>query len=59
MTSPAINNGNGQKETSKTGSNATLAQQEQSTSSRNEPTPPLVAWWRVFKMVNLLMKQKC
>ncbi|KAJ8953542.1 hypothetical protein NQ318_002962 [Aromia moschata] len=60
MTSPAINNGNnGQKETSKTASNATLAQGP----SRSEPevtsSSPLTAWWRVFKLVNLLMQQKC
>lgn len=60
MTSPTINGGNGQKETSKNESSASGSEDAQ---QRQEPeerlTPPLTAWWRVFKLANLLMQQGC
>ncbi|ENN71176.1 hypothetical protein YQE_12106, partial [Dendroctonus ponderosae] len=63
MTSPALNNGNGQKESSNKGSNATLpqspARSANEASGSSSSTSALVAPWRVFKMVNLLMKQHC
>lgn len=58
MTSPAIN---GQKD--KTESSSTS--EEVNTTPRNPPstegnnTAPLTAWWRVFKLANLLMQQGC
>ncbi|CAH1376905.1 unnamed protein product [Tenebrio molitor] len=55
MTSPAIN---GQKENSKTDSNVTLAQPPQQT-SESTSTSIFVAWWRVFKLANLMIKQGC
>ncbi|XP_060522330.1 uncharacterized protein LOC132699557 [Cylas formicarius] len=62
MTSPAINNGNGQKDSSKSTSSATLNQPASSNGTpqtSSTSTPPLTAWWRVFKMVNVLTHQNC
>lgn len=64
MTSPAIN---GQKENGKSEStSAAAAATEESSGRPQEPTPetvrsnsPLTAWWRVFKLANLLMQQGC
>ncbi|RZC35353.1 hypothetical protein BDFB_009478 [Asbolus verrucosus] len=56
MTSPAIN---GQKENSKTDSNVTLAQAPQQANEPTTSTSIFVAWWRVFKLANLLIKQSC
>ncbi|KAH1025708.1 hypothetical protein HUJ05_010383 [Dendroctonus ponderosae] len=54
MTSPALNNGNGQKESSNKGSNATLpqspARSANEASGSSSSTSALVAPWRVFKM---------
>ncbi|KYB25966.1 hypothetical protein TcasGA2_TC034034 [Tribolium castaneum] len=56
MTSPAIN---GQKENSKTDSNVTLSQQQPPQQPTELSTSIFVAWWRVFKLANLLIKQSC
>lgn len=59
MTSPTLPNG--QKDAGKTEAEtdgvATPPVAVQNGAEAN--TPPLVAWWRVFKLVNLLMKQGC
>lgn len=59
MTSPAIN---GQKDNNKTDS--TSGSEDVNTSARAEvpterSTAPLIAWWRIFKLANLLMQQGC
>lgn len=65
MTSPAIN---GQKENGKSESTsaAAAAGAEETTSRQQDPVPetvrsnsPLTAWWRIFKLANLLMQQGC
>lgn len=62
MTSPAIKAANGPKEgngktDSPSGSQANIPAPE--TTEQEQPTPALTAWWRVFKLANLLMKQGC
>lgn len=60
MTSPTINGGNGQKEASKNDSSSSVTEDPQVRREPQErPTPPLTAWWRVFKLANLLMQQGC
>lgn len=61
MTSPAIN---GQKDNgNKAESSSTVATAEETTPATPQQasvaTPPLVAWWRIFKLVNLLQQQGC
>lgn len=57
MTSPAIN---GQKDASKTESTSATTEEVASRAEPEvRPTPPHIAWWRVFKLANLLMKQGC
>lgn len=59
MTSPAIN---GQKDNgNKAESSSTTAEESTPTTAQevNVATPPLVAWWRIFKLVNLLQQQGC
>lgn len=65
MTSPAIKAANGPKEGSGKGDSPNGSQSnvnraaEQPQEEQEQPTPPLTAWWRVFKLANLLMKQGC
>lgn len=62
MTSPAAGNGQKEEKGSKAASNASLAQsvgRNETPSEVDGMTPPLTAWWRVFKLVNLLMQTKC
>lgn len=61
MTSPAIN---GQKDKTESTSasedvnnTARVNNTEESQTERN--TSPLIAWWRIFKLANLLMQQGC
>lgn len=61
MTSPAIKAANGPKEgngksETPTGSEANISP---AAPEQEQPTPPLTAWWRVFKLANLLMRQGC
>lgn len=62
MTSPAINgqkdNGN-KAETSSTAATAEETTPSATPQEANIATPPLVAWWRVFKLVSLLQQQGC
>lgn len=58
MTSPAIKAANGPKDNGKTESPAT-SQSNIRVEAEEQPTPPLTAWWRVFKLANLLMQQGC
>ncbi|XP_045477841.1 uncharacterized protein LOC123682996 [Harmonia axyridis] len=48
-----------EKTNSKSSSNATLSQQTKGNPLDQRNTPPLTAWWRVFKLVNLMMQTRC
>lgn len=64
MTSPAIN---GQKENGKSESTSAAAGASEESVNRLQQPPldtvrsnsPLTAWWRVFKLANLLNQQGC
>lgn len=59
MTSPAIKAANQPKENIKSESSTGSESNIRNTEPEVRQTSPFTAWWRVFKLANLLMQQGC